>query len=260
MALDLGKQVGPLPLGAWVAVVGVGGAIAYQSRGGSGGTEYVEDGSTDPGVGMGGGAVGWLPVAPITSDASIGGGIETNEDWQREATNYLIAENYDPAKSTRAISKYLNEERLGIQERALLTIALRRYGPPPAAPRGPFGGIPAPPPTRKKPTKKPSGKKPADKPTSNKPNRSRPKPGGDRPERPNENRDKDTGGKNANVRYHTVRPGNTLSSIALKYYGNPQEFRQIYQANKQGSRRADGTAGILTNPNLVMVGQKLIIP
>lgn len=49
---------------------------------------------------------------------------------------------------------------------------------------------------------------------------------------------------------HTVRPGETLSYIAKKYYGNAGAFTKIYQANRE----------TLSTPNLVLVGQRLVIP
>ncbi len=51
-------------------------------------------------------------------------------------------------------------------------------------------------------------------------------------------------------RTHWVEPGETLSSLARRYYGNENQWRKIYYAN---SRR-------LTDPNNLPVGIKLIIP
>jgi nucleoid-associated protein YgaU len=50
---------------------------------------------------------------------------------------------------------------------------------------------------------------------------------------------------------HTVVPGDTLSKIAQKAYGDPSQWNKIYQANK---------AIIGPNPNLIKAGQKLVIP
>jgi hypothetical protein len=67
--LDLGKPVGPLPLGAWIIVVGAGVGIAlYARKGGSGG--FIEDTSMDPGVGTG---PGWTAIYPPTSAPNIPG-------------------------------------------------------------------------------------------------------------------------------------------------------------------------------------------
>jgi nucleoid-associated protein YgaU len=52
---------------------------------------------------------------------------------------------------------------------------------------------------------------------------------------------------------HTVVSGDTLSGIALRYYGSAAraKWMAIYEANKE-------TIG--NNPNLIRIGQKLTIP
>ena len=50
---------------------------------------------------------------------------------------------------------------------------------------------------------------------------------------------------------HTVVAGNTLWGIAAKYYGSGAQYAKIYSANK---------ALIGCNPNVIKVGQKLVIP
>lgn len=50
--------------------------------------------------------------------------------------------------------------------------------------------------------------------------------------------------------YYEVKPGDTLSGIALKYYGNAHEYMKIFEANRD----------ILDNPDLIKPGQKLRIP
>lgn len=49
---------------------------------------------------------------------------------------------------------------------------------------------------------------------------------------------------------HKVQPGETLSKIAQKYYGNSQQWQKIYQANR----------GTLNNPNALRAGMVLVIP
>ncbi len=60
--LDLGKQIGPLPLGAWIVVVGGGLGIALYTRRMGQSSEPVIDTSPDPGVGEG----GFQPTPPGT--------------------------------------------------------------------------------------------------------------------------------------------------------------------------------------------------
>jgi hypothetical protein len=53
------------------------------------------------------------------------------------------------------------------------------------------------------------------------------------------------------IKTHTVLPGESLSKIAQKFYGDPTLWPKIYQANK---------ALIGPNPNILQAGQKLVIP
>lgn len=49
---------------------------------------------------------------------------------------------------------------------------------------------------------------------------------------------------------YVVEPGDSLSKIAISYYGSALQWRPIYQANKDR----------ISNPDVIMVGQKLTIP
>ncbi len=49
---------------------------------------------------------------------------------------------------------------------------------------------------------------------------------------------------------HTVVPGDTLSGIAKKYYGDASRWPEIHAANK----------GKISNPNLIYPGQTFVIP
>ncbi len=50
--------------------------------------------------------------------------------------------------------------------------------------------------------------------------------------------------------FHTVEPGDTLSKIAKKYYGNAMKYPVIFEANKP----------MLSDPDKIYPGQKLRIP
>ncbi|UCF06559.1 MAG: LysM peptidoglycan-binding domain-containing protein [bacterium] len=50
---------------------------------------------------------------------------------------------------------------------------------------------------------------------------------------------------------HTIRPGETLSGLALRYYGNGNRWRAIYERNRDR---------IGPDPNRIMAGDKVIIP
>lgn len=129
MGLDLGKPIGPLPLGAWVAVIGVGLGVSLYTRKQSPPPVVVEDTGGMPGVGTG--AVGGWQYQPAPAAENTNREPETNEEWGRAAVNYLIAQGYDAAVADLGIRKYLAAENLSVQEYALVRLALQRFGSPP---------------------------------------------------------------------------------------------------------------------------------
>lgn len=52
------------------------------------------------------------------------------------------------------------------------------------------------------------------------------------------------------VRRYTVKPGDTLSHIAQRHYGNASAWRRIYDANRH----------LIDDPDLIRPGQDLAIP
>ena len=52
------------------------------------------------------------------------------------------------------------------------------------------------------------------------------------------------------VRTYTIVRGDTLWGIAKRYYGDGAQYPKIYNANKN----------IISNPNLIYPGQKVVIP
>ncbi|NPA04186.1 MAG: LysM peptidoglycan-binding domain-containing protein [Epsilonproteobacteria bacterium] len=52
------------------------------------------------------------------------------------------------------------------------------------------------------------------------------------------------------MRFYVVKPGDTLSKIAKRFYGKPSAYIIIYEANQ----------GIISNPRLIYPGQRLRIP
>jgi LysM repeat protein len=52
------------------------------------------------------------------------------------------------------------------------------------------------------------------------------------------------------ARRYTVQPGDTLSSIAQRFYGNPADWPWLYQAN----------TSVIANPNAIYPGQVLNVP
>ncbi len=49
---------------------------------------------------------------------------------------------------------------------------------------------------------------------------------------------------------YTVEKGDTLGKISKQFFGEPGKYMQIFNANK----------GILSNPDVIEVGQELVIP
>lgn len=49
---------------------------------------------------------------------------------------------------------------------------------------------------------------------------------------------------------YTVAAGDSLSKIAKQFYGNANQYNKIFEANRN----------VLSDPNMVKVGQELVIP
>jgi hypothetical protein len=154
MAIDFGKMIGPLPLGAWLVVLAGGAVVAiytYQST--TGEPEIVDDASGDAGVGMGGGQYEYTP--PVPRDDGVAPKPTTNTEWGVQAITWLIAQGNPPGAVTNAITKALaggtGDNALNAQEYALWQLALKQFGPPPdpvTVPAPGTGGPTTPPPPR----------------------------------------------------------------------------------------------------------------
>jgi hypothetical protein len=234
MAVDLGKQVGPLPVGAWIVVVGSGLGLAYYGyrnqdpKVSEVGTDNV---SGDAGVGTG--AVGgWTQTGPPTNDAIADVTVTTNEQWGVRAINWLIGQGYPAAVSDSAIRKYLagNDPKPSIQEFTLQGIALSHFGSPPQ---------PLPPAVNEPPVSVPPPVSQKPPPVVNNP-------------------------PAKSFKYYTVKAwpakGSTLWGIAEISYGNGKEYSRIFNANRSGTKRADGKTGMISNANLIRPGWVLLIP
>ncbi len=60
----------------------------------------------------------------------------------------------------------------------------------------------------------------------------------------------EAGDREGGVRTYTVMPGDTLSRIAERFYGNAAEWRRIYEANQEK----------LPNPDILSPGLTLWVP
>lgn len=227
--IDMGKQIGPLPTGAWVAAVGAGvGIMVWHKKNAAANASATADPGIDtsgvPGVGTGavGGYVDNSTPTPTTPDTTA---ISDNNSWGKQATNYLIAQGYDPAVSDSAVRKYLASASLSVTEYALIKVALLKFGTPPEAlaqlpPDAPVTPVAGPPP----PVSVPGPVAPPPPP----PPVAAPAP--------------------QHV-YYTVRPGDSLSRIAARYPQSWITWQSIYNNNRN----------IISNPNLIRPGWNLLI-
>lgn len=234
--LNMGKMVGPLPMGAWVVIVGGGLTFALYARHGQIASSAAQpaDPSTSVdasgGVGVGGSGQ-WTDLTPPTTGASSGAPTN-NDQWGIAAVDYLITKGYDPGLADSAIRKFLGGAKLSITEYALVREALTHLGSTPTLLPAPLYDVPGiPVPTVPPPVHVPTPHQPPPRPTpAPKPV---PKPA---------------------VRHYTVTTADRASGlwgIATRYYHNPLRWKDIYNANH---------AVIGSNPNIIKPGQVLIIP
>lgn len=131
---DFGKQIGPLPLGAWVVVVAGGLGIAVYTRRSNGPAvaEIVDNTSGDAGVGTG--AVGgFIPTSPAPTGSTPVAVPTTNDEWGQMVERGLIARNYPPSTVDSMVRKYVAGQTSSMSpaEYALLGVALATYSGPP---------------------------------------------------------------------------------------------------------------------------------
>lgn len=244
--IDFGKQMGPLPLGAWIAVVGGGLAIAVWNRRTAADEEpeIVEDTGSPEGVGEGAGTPGFIPVNPPTGNDSDGPvKYESNEAWGQAAINWLIAQGYSPGIASSAITKALNGgvdingAKMSIQEWSLWSLALTKFGSPPYP-------VNVPPPTSVPGPINPSPKPPPGKWPTPKPNKPVPRPGNPKPGIPP---------------HHvvTAKRGDSISKIAARYH---KGWREVWNFNLK--YRSPATAAVMRarGPNLIFAGTTIWVP
>ena len=140
-SIALDKKIGPLPIGAWILVVGAGLALGYfMNKRKSSDLEGGQSGE----AGVGEGGSGWDVVPPPSSD--VVPEELTNMTWALKAQTYLIAQGYPATEAVNAINKYIYSMDLTLEEKALVDLVLKKYGPPPE-PLAPITVPKSPPPT-----------------------------------------------------------------------------------------------------------------
>lgn len=130
--LDLGKQVGPLPMGAWVAIVAGGLGLGFFINRNQ--SKAPATSPVDQSVGVGGGQV-LSPDDPTVATPTPVVEMD-NEAWKRQAVNWLITQGQDPVAAELALRKYLDGQTLSVKERAMVALVLTKFGsqPEPIAP------------------------------------------------------------------------------------------------------------------------------
>lgn len=148
---DLGKMYGPLPLGAWLAVLAGGLGLALYTRNqnqapvDTNPDAQPEDTGTTPGVGVGGSGQ-WTDLTPTANGSGDTNSASTNDEWGVMSIAKMTGLGYPAGPVASGITKYLNQGQLDAQEYSIVTEVLRRFGAPPTLVPGPFGPGATPPP------------------------------------------------------------------------------------------------------------------
>jgi hypothetical protein len=146
----------------------------------------------------------------------------------------LIAQGYDPSLADTAIRKYLESTQLSLTERAMVTIALAKLGSPPVP-------LPIPPELPTIPTPPPVvTPEPVTPPVTVPP--------------PN------TGRWVTVVKWPSPSPFDTMWSISEWAYGAGYLYPRIFNANRRGVLRPDGSYGFMYRADLIHPGERLYIP
>lgn len=139
----LGKQLGPLPVGVWIAIVGGGLVISFylaNKNTKKGGTDNTD--TTQPGALVYTG-VGGNDGTSDDPDKTTTAGFQTNEAWAQAAKNYLISQGVDAKEASDAVDLYINAQALNNKQNAMISTVTRALGAPPQS-LPPVTGTPPP--------------------------------------------------------------------------------------------------------------------
>jgi hypothetical protein len=154
--LDLGKMVGPLPLGGWLLVVAGGLGVGYVINRNAGKPAADTNSPVqlaESGVGMGGMQLIETPPQFTTPEEEV----ESNQQWGRKVAEWLVAQNLaSPTVVQQAVNKFLTGLPLNPQETALIGMAIPKFGVPPEG----TPVVETPPPTTEPPPPSTSAPKP----------------------------------------------------------------------------------------------------
>lgn len=140
MPLDVGaaltRKIGPFPAWVYGALIALLAAGYYYVSGRSNGTPASDSLAAPNAADSGAGIQDETGTVPVVSGGSVPttGGTSAPTDnlaWFTAASNFLVAANFDTASVTNALNKYLQGEQLTLTERAMVNMAVARYGVPP---------------------------------------------------------------------------------------------------------------------------------
>lgn len=143
---DLGKMAGPLPLGAWLGVVGGGLYLASRAHKAAAvaPTATAAPATTNTSglsSGAGGGFVGattTLPGLPATSSAVTSSPaadvLTSNSAWLQRATAGLVSQGFAGYTTSQALEAYLEGNQLSADQARLVESAIKLFGLPPDPP------------------------------------------------------------------------------------------------------------------------------
>lgn len=156
----LGKKVGPLPLGVWIAAAVVIFYFVYKRNGASGGsggpqtdpagnvgtinpqTGYVYGSTEDQSaLGSGSGSIG-SSAETGTGGSTVAGQYADNNAWAVAAINYLVSIGVDATSANAAVTQFLSSQVLTSSQQAEINLAIQRMGAPPSPPEPGKGAPP----------------------------------------------------------------------------------------------------------------------
>ena len=172
---------------------------------------------------------GQTTVAPLAITSTVVP-YQSNTMWTTKVFTALVAQGTSPILLQQALEHYLNGTQLSPAEGAIIAKALLLFGLPPEGVTNTPSVAPLPPNPPNVPPPTPPPPPPPAPPPPPPPPPTQPAP--------------------VSVRTYTVVRGDTLSAIALRFYGTTGPFYWLKIANANG----------IANPNLIYPGNVLKIP
>lgn len=131
----LAHRIGPMPAGAWAALVAGGLGIAYYTRSHPAASASTVDTAAAQELDN---TVTGTSAVPYTGSGA--GEISTNDQWQARAVTYLISQGATGTSADEAVRNYLAGNTLTASQTALIDLVLAALGAPPSAPPLPLSG------------------------------------------------------------------------------------------------------------------------